>query len=304
MPAIFIDSLLDDAGRRKRLYGGDIFVFSPRSSTLALCEFARQMIEDAFGEDPQHAQYRMPVEEFVAIFAPLKPKFIHHPETKTLIQKVMLDIGCDLRETYLDVPRLRGVTSDGYLTSGVGYAFHPHRDTWYSAPTCQLNFWLPIYDIESESSMDFHPQYWSTPVENDSHAFNYFEYNATGRKNAAQHIKSDTRKQPRVTQPLDLEPAFRFVGRPGSIVLFSGAHLHSTVPNTTGRTRFSIDFRAVNSTDVMAQAGAPNIDSHSPTSALMDFMRGTDLARIPEELIEPYEQEGASTSGETVFRPD
>ena len=303
MTPIFIDSPIDDAARRKRLYAGDLFVFSPKPSTLALCNFARQMLEDAFGGDPQQAQNRMPVEEFVAIFAPLKPKFIHHPETKTLIQQVVLDIGCDLHETYLDVPRLRGVTSHGYLTSGVGYAFHPHRDTWYSAPLCQLNWWLPIYDIESESSMDFHPRYWDTPVENDSHAFNYFEYNADGRKNAAQHINSDTRKQPHAIRPLDLEPAIRFVGRPGSIILFSGAQLHSTVPNTSGRTRFSIDFRTVNYTDVMAQAGAPNIDSHSPTSALRDFTRGTDVARIPEEVIKPYEQEGVA-SGELVFRPE
>jgi hypothetical protein len=302
MTAIFIDSQIDDADRRKRLYAGDIFLFSPTPSTLALCDFARQMLEEAFGEDPQHAQYRMSVEEFVAIFAPLKPKFIHHPNTKKLLQHVLLDTGCDLHETYLDVPRLRGATSDGYLTSGVGYAFHPHRDTWYSAPLCQLNWWLPIYDIESESSMDFHPLYWSQPLENDSHAFNYFEYNATGRKNAAQHVKSDSRKQPRAIRPVDLEPAFRFVGRPGSIILFSGAQLHSTVPNTSGRTRFSIDFRSVNIIDVLSQAGAPNIDSNSPTSALRDFMRGTDLARLPEELIKPYEQEGLA-SGELVFQP-
>jgi hypothetical protein len=162
---------------------------------------------------------------------------------------------------------------------------------------------LPIYDIESEGSMDFHPRYWSAPVENDSHAFNYFEYNATGRKHAAQHIKSDTRKQPRAMRPVDLEPAFRFVGRPGSLILFSGAHLHSTVPNTSGRTRFSIDFRTVNITDIIAQNGAPNIDSSSPTSALRDFMRGSDFSRIPDALIKPYEQEGIA-SGELVFQPE
>jgi len=136
--------------------------------------------------------------------------------------------------------------------------------------------------------LDFHPRY----------------YIASGRKNAAQHINSDTRKQPRAIHPVDREPAFRFVGRPGSIILFSGAHLHSTVPNTSGRTRYSIDFRTVNYTDVKTQVGAPNIDSHSPTSALRDFMGGMDFARIPDELIKPYEQEGASRSGERVFRPD
>ena len=33
---------------------------------------------------------------------------------------------------------LRTSTSDDYLTSGISYSFHPHRDTWYSAPFSQL----------------------------------------------------------------------------------------------------------------------------------------------------------------------
>ena len=67
-----------------------------------------------------------------------------------------------------NVPRLRMVTSDGYLTSGVGYAHHPHRDTWYSAPMTQINWWLPIYEIETEQSMAFHPHYWDKPIKNGS----------------------------------------------------------------------------------------------------------------------------------------
>jgi hypothetical protein len=32
--------------------------------------------------DPRRAQFTMPVEKYVAFAAPLKPRFIHHPETK------------------------------------------------------------------------------------------------------------------------------------------------------------------------------------------------------------------------------
>ena len=32
----------------------------------------------------------------------------------------------------------------------------------------------------------------------------------------------------------------RLVGDPGSVLVFSGAQLHSTVPNTSGGTRFSV----------------------------------------------------------------
>src|SRR6266496_364189 len=167
MNAIYLDSSLNDDTRRELLYNGQLFSYSKHPSISALCEFAGEMLREAFHPlDPLMAQFHMPVERFVEIFGPLKPKFIHHPRTKEIIRNILQDFGCNLDDTYQDVPRLRAVTSDAYLTSGVGYAHHPHRDTWYSAPMCQLNWWLPIYDIESESSMAFHPRYWSEPVEN------------------------------------------------------------------------------------------------------------------------------------------
>ena len=53
------------------------------------------------------AQYSMSVEKYVEILAQLKPKFIHHPKSKQLIQGILQDFGCDLDKTYFDVPRLR-----------------------------------------------------------------------------------------------------------------------------------------------------------------------------------------------------
>src|ERR1700722_17160754 len=205
MHSVYFDSASSDSLRRQRLYDGQIFVYSPRPSTLELCNLAREMIEEAFGTvDPRQAQHHMPVEKYVEICAPLKPKFIHHPRTKKIIQGIMEDFKCDMQKTYLDVPRLRMVTSDGYLTSGVGYAHHPHRDTWYCAPMRQINWWLPIYDIETEMSMAFHPHYFDVPVKNGSKDFNYYEWNSVGRKDASKHIKTDTRKQPKPEEPLKL----------------------------------------------------------------------------------------------------
>ncbi len=81
--SIYVDSKFDDEKRRQHLYDGQLFVYSPRPSSLAFTNLAAEMIKDAFGkEDPTTAQFDMPVEEFVRIFAPLKPAFIHHPETK------------------------------------------------------------------------------------------------------------------------------------------------------------------------------------------------------------------------------
>jgi hypothetical protein len=292
MNTIFFDSTMNDDERRQHLYNGQLFVFSPCPSAVALCEFARELIEEAFAPlEPREAQYSLPVEDYVAILAKLKPYFIHHPKSKQFIQGILSELGCDLSKTYFDVPRMRTATHGGYLTSGIAYAFHPHRDTWYSAPSCQLNWWFPIYDIESENAMAFHPRYWSQPVKNGSSGYNYYEWNKENRKNAAQHIKKDTRKQPHAEEPLELEPQLRLVSKVGGIIIFSGAQMHSTVPNTSGRTRFSIDFRTVHIDDVVAHRGAPNIDSACTGTTLRDFLCATDFSQIPEDLILPYENE-------------
>jgi hypothetical protein len=289
MNTVFFDSSASDDKRRKELYGGQIHVYSPRPSSVELSNFARQMCEEAFApHDPQLAQYQLPVERFAAILAELKPKFIHHPTSKRLIQKLLGEMGCDLAKTYFDVPRLRTSTSDEYLTSGISYAFHPHRDTWYSAPFCQVNWWMPVYEIVPENIMAFHPRYWSQPVRNSSRVYNYQEWNQTSRQNAAQHIKADTRVQPRPEEQIELDPQLRVATPVGGITLFSAAQMHSTVPNTSGRTRFSIDFRTVHLDDAATRRGAPNLDSACTGTTMGDYLRGGDLEHLPDNVIQMY----------------
>ena len=286
---LFHDSELDDAKRRHALYGGSIFVYSPSPSALKLCEFARELIEAAFHpHDPRKVQESLPVERCVEILAELKPKFIHHPTSKELIQRMLAERGCDLEKTYFDVPRLRTAFPADYLASGIAYAFHPHRDTWYSAPGSQINWWMPVYEIYPENSMAFHPRYWDEAVANSSNTYNYYTWNRNNRQSAAQHVKTDTREQPRPQVPLAPDPQVRVVANVGGVMLFSAAQLHSTVPNTCGLTRYSIDFRTVPLDDVWNKAGAPNVDSASTGTTMRDYIRASDYSHLPEDAIALY----------------
>ena len=297
MTAIFFDPDMDDATRRDALYAGQLVVYSPRPSTTALCGVAREMSEAAFGTlDPRQAQHAMEVAEYAAILADLKPRFIHHPAVKTLMQAMLRDFGCDPEQTYFDVPRLRTATDGGYLTSGIAYAFHPHRDTWYSAPFSQINWWLPVYEIEPNNAMAFHLRYWDRAIRNGSRDYNYAEWTRVSRATAVQHVKSDTRQQPRPEEPVELDPQVRLICKPGSLILFSAAHLHSTVPNSSGYTRFSIDFRTVHLGDVRARRGAGNVDSACTGTTMADYLHVADLEHLPAEVIEEYERAPSATT--------
>jgi phytanoyl-CoA dioxygenase PhyH len=305
MNTLFFDSPVHDNERRGLLYHGQLFVYSPTPASSALCEFAQHLSEEAFApHDPNKAQFDMPAEKYVAILETLKPKFIHHPTSKKLIQELLKELGCDLTKTYFDVPRLRTSTSDNYLTSGLAYAFHPHRDTWYSAPMCQINWWIPVYDIVPENCLAIHPRYWSQSIKNSSREYNYYRWNKESRASAAKQIKTDSRKQPHAEEPVELDPQVRVVCKVGGVILFSGAHLHSSVPNTSGYTRFSIDFRTVHLDDVQAHSGAPNIDSECTGTTLRDYLNGINLSRMPEDIIAPYDTEPPPEDAVLVYEPN
>jgi hypothetical protein len=169
MSSAFFDSEVTDEERRTRLYAGDIFIFSPTDGTRALINLARKMLEEAFSPyDPRTIHERETPEEVATILGRLKPNFIHHPDCKRLIPQIMREQGVDPERLYFDVPRMRSAYPSHFLSSGIAYAFHPHRDTWYSAPMCQLNWWLPIYPIEPDNSLGFYPRYFGEVVENNS----------------------------------------------------------------------------------------------------------------------------------------
>jgi hypothetical protein len=303
MTGVLFDPPLSDEAWRSEIYNGKIIILSPTPEMRELVEHTREMVEDAFAPlDPRSAHKGLPVEKCVAILAALKPSYIHHPRTKQLVQQVLRAYGCSADKTYQDVPRLRCAFPSYYLTTGIAYAHHPHRDTWYSAPMCQFNWWAPIYEFVAENGMSFHPRYWTRGVKNGSSDFNYYRWNAESRKDAAKHIGRDTRVQPHAEEPLELEPELRFVVPPGGAIVFSGAQLHSTVPNTTDTVRWSIDFRTVNVDDVVAGRGAPNIDSASTGTSLRDFVRAADFAAFPEEIV-ALQDDGVPSDGVAVFKP-
>jgi hypothetical protein len=278
-----------DNERRSRIFSGDFFVYSARDSVMALCSHARQMIAETFPDrEPETAQYAFGVQDFAAKIGPLKSRFTNDLRTKELVRNILLDFGHDPGETYFDVPRLRVVTSDNFLTSGVGYAYKAHRDTWYSSPQSQVNWWFPVYGLASERTLAFYPKYWSQAVQNSSQDFDYGEWVRVGRQMATAQVGKDTRKHPLPTETIDPAAEMRLVLGAAESVLFSASHLHATVPNSSGKTRFSLDFRTVHLGDLLSKTGSPNLDNGSRGTTLADFLRTSDFALLADRIsLEP-----------------
>jgi hypothetical protein len=288
---------------RAHMYGGAINITSPSATSVAFAMFARELIGEAFGgRDPELAQFDLPVADYAAILKVLKPRFIHHPESKRFIQQLLVERGCDPETTYFDVPRLRTSTSDDYLVTGIAYAWHLHRDTWYSAPLAQLNHWMPVYEVSEANAMAFHTEYFNQAIANDSAVYNYYEWNAKHRAAAASNLRAESRPLPGPTETVNPFSASVFVTPVGGMLQFSGHHLHSSVPNDSGRTRFSIDFRTVDVSDIRAGLGARNVDGRCTGSSIRDFVSATDLSPMPDDVIAMF-NDGTEASGDLVYVP-
>lgn len=295
MVAILMNQPAGDRERRDALFAGSYLVHSASPATRALADHAVALIEPAFRPlDPETAQEKLDVREFVARVGPLKSLFTNHPRTKELIREILAEYGCDLARTYFDVPRMRVVPYGGYLSAGVSYAYRAHRDTWYASPSAQANWWMPIYDVVPERAMSMFPAYWDRRVRNSSRDFDYGEWCRVGRLQAMEQIEEDTRKHPLPLEPVDTSSDLRVCGARGDAFLFSAAHLHSTAANVSGRTRFSFDFRTLHTDDLLEGRGAPNVDSAATGTTLGDFLRAADFRPIDPEWVERETVRGAA----------
>ncbi|RNF84266.1 hypothetical protein [Montanilutibacter psychrotolerans] len=290
MIGIHLNHELDCSERRRLVFNGDLLLYSRNAATAALADHAISLASEAFAPmDPQFAQEELSVAAFIERAGPLKSRFTNDLRTKELVRDVLVAFGCDLDETYFDVPRLRLVPHGDYLSSGVSYAYKAHRDIWYASPTAQVNWWLPAFAVTTERAMSFFPEYWSKAVPNSSSEFDYDEWCRVGRQLATSQVDKDTRKHPLPADPISTESELRIASTKGDVIMFSAAHLHATAANRSGRTRFSIDFRTLNRSDIEQGRGAPNVDSRPSGSTIGDFIRARDFApiQIPSAWQQP-----------------
>ena len=277
------DEEVSDRDRRLFLFAGDVFVYSPRPTTLSFCGAARDVIEQMLGPDPIWAQQRMSETEFAVLFKAAARGFRHI--VTDLAGSIVTDFGCDPATTFFGSPSIAATTGRGFIAHGLGIPQHPHRDTWYAASPCQLNWWIPLYDLDASASFAFHPQYWDLPILNSSSDFDYEEWYDANRSGQGL-VMTEPLAQPRPLDPIDLTPEIRISCPAGGVILSSVAQLYSTVPNETQKTHFSVHFQTVSQADLETGAGPSNLDAEPQGTALGNFVRCSDLSPIPEELVQ------------------
>jgi hypothetical protein len=282
----YLNRKTDDETRRESLFNGDFHLYTGLSGSWGLVEHARDLIAQAFGDlDPERAQFGMDVDEFVGRVAPLKAEFTNGQRSKELCRRFAIELGVDPERTYFDIPRLRVIPAENFLTAGVSYNYKAHRDMWYGHPQQLVNYWVPVFPVVGENVMSMYTDYFDRPVKNGSNAYDYDEWVAKHRHAAAEKTTKDDRPHPLPLEEIESRGEIRIAGDAGDVMMFSSNHLHASAPNTSGVTRFSYDLRTINIDDVREKRGPRNVDSGATGTTLGDFLRVSDLEPLRAEEL-------------------
>lgn len=233
------------------LFAGGVLIFKDVGPLQRFCDRARDLIVAALGERPEQAQFELGPDEFTRRASDVGAAFRRSADLQRDFRDVLTHVGMNVDETYWDWLYLRiqphnDVSKDGTL--GL------HRDTWSSNVYAQTNWWTPLFSIAAERTIAFYPAYWSRPVLNTSAEWDL------------DHVR-EMPPVPSISESIDLQSEVRIVIEPEDLLCFSGAHLHASVPNTSGATRFSVEVRTVTANDIRMARCAPNLDGSAPRTA-------------------------------------
>jgi hypothetical protein len=283
--AVLVNPTLPVDGLRAELFAGHFVILTELQSVDDLVAHTKQSLLDLFApDDPEHVHDHRSPEDLARLVGPWKPRFIHDPISKRFVGAIVEEAGFDRQSTYAEVPKPRTSFPKGHLNSGAAFGFPWHRDLWYSAPPQQINWWLPVYPLREDNAMGFDPACFASSVPNDSHLFDYYENNR-GRRTTATLVDHEVQARPGALHHHDVPSELVFLPPPGAILLFSGAQLHRTIPNTSGLARYSVDFRTVDARDLAAGRGAPSVDARCTGTGIREFRNIGDDRPFEEDVV-------------------
>ncbi len=249
------------AALSRRIFRGEILCFRGLEAIRRLTQTARKIARESFDcAHPRRAHLLYKKAEFFAR-AERAQKAFNDAECKSLFADALREIGLPAEEMFWDTLGLRVSPPVATHSGGFRSSVKVHRDTWGSAMPAQINWWAPVWDVTAKRTMGFYPSYWNRPLANTTAQWSFAEFLAS-RKQSAPGEMAKYPSAPRALEEPD-EEARPVLIRPGELLAFSSAHLHSSIPNQTALTRFSLEIRTLGADDLQKQRGAKNVDNES-----------------------------------------
>jgi len=244
-------SLDGPAALSEALFAGELVVYRGLPAMAALVDTVRSIVIDTFGEEPDSAEQRLAPDLFRKLSAQTRKQVANSADALTHWHKTLAEIGYHVDAVHSDRMRLRIAPSSRAAQSRFARPLPLHRDSWGSGISCQINWWAPLFPLTETRTMHIWPDGFDTPIPNTTADWDYDTL-----------LSGTVPDYPLLPEATALPPGdpLPVLIAPGEILAFSAAHLHASVTDASGRTRFSLDTRSVWDEDIAAGRGAPDVD--------------------------------------------
>ena len=279
MPVNPINKHLNYDAVGERVYRGEVLLFTGGGQRLL--RMARTLCRRVFATpDIEKAHEKYSGEQFLLRAAEAQEAF-NQSAYKYCFADWLKHLGIAVdNDIYWDTLGLRIAPPVQHRSAGGGFRSHVnvHRDTWGSGIQAQINWWAPITPLAYKRTMAFYPHYWTQPLKNTTDCWSFADYMKARREAKASGKAASYPSVPRNTEQPHTPPHL-IKPHCGQLLAFSSAHLHSSVLNRTGHTRFSLEIRTVRRQHILAGKGAPNVDCYSEPPLYQLFHSAVDNKR-------------------------
>ena len=237
---------------KAHIYSGAILQLQQPSALQTVIERARALIAEYFpGSAPWHSHQHMNAEAFCETARTLRARARQDARLRQAFIHFLSTLGFDAYDSGLDALLIRIQPPAAYRPGFNTLA--PHRDTWGSGLSSQINWWLPLYSLDPGATMALYPYYWDKSVANTAAGWDWKAVRNLGpeEKRRQENLLPIARQSIPRTQAVPVLPEV------GDIMAFSGTHLHASLPNETEQIRFSLDTRTIAYQDEQTGRGAP-----------------------------------------------
>ena len=257
---------------RETICRGVIFHLPANDASRALSAHMIKRTHEFFPEvssddELRRIQYKVDLATFFKRATDLRSSLCDDLAARDCIYAVMNSLGFAPEDHAVEVLRFRAVLHELHLIPEAKICFYVHRDTWVANPPNQINWWIPLFDLTPEQTLGLYPELFDKPVNNNSDQFDHDEF--TERAAKENYGKLPPPVYPHAMQEVSSPTTFAI--KASEILLFSAQHLHATLPNSSGETRFSVDFRTVHRAEFHDGMASPNVDNQSTGNVMGDY---------------------------------
>jgi len=260
----------------ERIFTGRIVVFERLPAMNQLVEATRGLLDGIFdGLSPASAFRNIGVDAYRARMKQARAEFRKDADIGRLYRDAIIAAGADPKTTFIDKLSLRNAPPFEADYSHSFGALPPHRDSWGAGLDCQINWWLPFFELTAGRTMAIFPYSWDRPIANDS---GFWDHRRAVNEPGYPAL-------PSAQEPVDWSKGLYITVPPGALVAFSASHLHATVPNRTDTARISSDARTVDLAHLLTGRGAPNVDRGDVAPGLDWFRHIGSGDRLREVML-------------------